>query len=114
MSADREFADRDITDRDLTVPGLTDRELREALVREIVRGGALGDPAWRAAFADVPRHLFVPYFFTGRPGTPERLWSEDPDPVRRERWLRGVYADAPLGARGCATGNSSPPAASRP
>ncbi|GAA1354698.1 methyltransferase domain-containing protein [Streptomyces beijiangensis] len=75
------------------------RELREALVREIVRGGALTDPAWRAAFAEVPRHLFVPYFFTGGNGVPERLWGEDPDPGRRERWLKGVYTDEPLGTR---------------
>ncbi|MGW7054890.1 methyltransferase domain-containing protein [Streptomyces sp. NPDC054887] len=72
---------------------------RAALVREMVAAGALGDPAWRAAFAAVPRHLFVPYFFVAGPGGHHRLWGEDPDPERRERWLRGVYSDAPLATR---------------
>ncbi|RCH68540.1 methyltransferase domain-containing protein [Streptomyces sp. SDr-06] len=73
--------------------------LRRALVRKIAAGGALADPAWRAAFEDVPRHLFVPYFYEAGPGGPVRLWGEDPDPARRERWLTGVYADVPLATR---------------
>lgn len=79
------------------------RDLREAAhaaqVRELAAAGALDDPHWRAAFAAVPRHVFVPYFWTGRGAGHERLWSEDPDPERRARWLRGVYADAPLATR---------------
>ncbi|GGZ92967.1 methyltransferase domain-containing protein [Streptomyces subrutilus] len=79
------------------------RDLREtahaAQVRELTAAGALDDPHWRAAFAAVPRHVFVPYFWTGRGAGHERLWSEDPDPERRARWLRGVYADAPLATR---------------
>ncbi len=35
------------------------RALRARMVRRIVAGGGLTDPAWRAAFEDVPRHLFV-------------------------------------------------------
>ncbi|MFI5616697.1 methyltransferase domain-containing protein [Streptomyces sp. NPDC051567] len=80
-----------------------ERDLREAAhaaqVRELTAAGALDDPAWRAAFAAVPRHLFVPYFWTGRGAAHERLWAEDPDPARRARWLRGVYEDAPLATR---------------
>lgn len=72
---------------------------RAALVREIVAGGALADPAWRAAFEEVPRDLFVPYYFVGGPGGYERLWGADPDPARRERWLAGVYTDMPLATR---------------
>lgn len=79
------------------------RDVREtahaAQVRELTAAGALGDPAWRAAFAAVPRHVFVPYYFTGRGAGHERLWAEDPDPEQRARWLRGVYADAPLATR---------------
>ncbi|MFD8143403.1 methyltransferase domain-containing protein [Streptomyces sp. NPDC059708] len=79
------------------------RDLREiahaAQVRELSAAGALEDPAWRAAFAAVPRHVFVPYFWTGRGAGHERLWAEDPDPERRARWLRGVYTDAPLATR---------------
>ncbi|WP_442270439.1 methyltransferase domain-containing protein [Streptomyces sp. M-16] len=70
-----------------------------AQVRELTAAGALEDPAWRAAFAAVPRHLFVPYFWTGRGAGHERLWGEDPDPERRAQWLRGVYTDAPLATR---------------
>ncbi|MBO1334054.1 methyltransferase domain-containing protein [Streptomyces sp. VRA16 Mangrove soil] len=73
---------------------------RAALVREIAESGIwAGDPRWRAAFERVPRHLFVPYYFVGVPGGYERLWAQDPDPSRRDRWLRGAYADQPLATR---------------
>ncbi|MGW0733611.1 methyltransferase domain-containing protein [Streptomyces sp. NPDC002851] len=73
---------------------------RAALVREIEASGAFaGDPAWRAAFAAVPRHLFVPYYYIGALGGHERLWGEDPDPALRERWLHGAYVDTPLATR---------------
>ncbi|MEV6782642.1 methyltransferase domain-containing protein [Streptomyces sp. NPDC051098] len=74
-------------------------EARHALVRAIVHEGGLGDPAWRAAFEEVPRHVFVPYYFVGRGGTYERMWCLDPDRARRERWLRGAYYDMPLATR---------------
>ncbi|MEW1719321.1 methyltransferase domain-containing protein [Streptomyces sp. NPDC093109] len=74
-------------------------EERAALVAEIAATGALDDPAWRAAFEEVPRHVFVPYYFVSRPGGWERLWSGDPDPARRARWLRGAYTDGPLAIR---------------
>ncbi|MEU8956111.1 methyltransferase domain-containing protein [Streptomyces sp. NPDC048518] len=75
-------------------------EARAALVREIEASGAWrDDPAWRAAFTAVPRHLFVPYYYVGAGGGYERLWGEDPDAGRRARWLRGAYTDAPLATR---------------
>lgn len=74
-------------------------EARRSLVRDIVAGGGLTDPAWRTAFEEVPRHLFVPYYYASRVGGNERLWCEDPDPGRRARWLRGAYADGPLATR---------------
>lgn len=94
--------------------------LRTGLVREIVAGGGLTDPTWRAAFEEVPRHLFVPYYYeagdaaaaaapsdTRTAGAGEahgtvgytRLWRDDPHPLRRARWLAGAYADAPLATR---------------
>ncbi|MGW6784581.1 MULTISPECIES: methyltransferase domain-containing protein [unclassified Streptomyces] len=83
--------------------GTETRDLREtahaAQVRELTAAGVLDDPRWRAAFAAVPRHVFVPYFWTDRGAGHERLWAEDPDPAQRARWLRGVYADAPLATR---------------
>ncbi|MGW2635388.1 methyltransferase domain-containing protein [Streptomyces sp. NPDC001348] len=73
---------------------------REALVREIDASGVWDtDPVWREAFAAVPRHLFVPYYYVGVIGGYERRWGESPDPEARERWLGGAYADAPLATR---------------
>jgi len=73
---------------------------RAELVRSIGLSGAWDtDPGWRTAFASVPRHLFVPYYYVGAEGGYERLWGGSPDPRTRERWLRGVYADVPLATR---------------
>ncbi|WP_217142700.1 methyltransferase domain-containing protein [Streptomyces sp. AC627_RSS907] len=73
---------------------------RAELVREIELSGAwAADPVWREAFATVPRHLFVPYYYVGVLGGYERRWGEHPDPAARERWVRGAYADAPLATR---------------
>jgi protein-L-isoaspartate(D-aspartate) O-methyltransferase len=73
---------------------------RAELVRRIGLSGAWdADPGWRAVFEAVPRHLFVPYYYVGAAGGYERLWGGSPDPRVRERWLRGVYADAPLATR---------------
>ncbi|MFJ6749909.1 MULTISPECIES: methyltransferase domain-containing protein [unclassified Streptomyces] len=72
---------------------------RDRLVRLITQGGGLTDPRWRAAFAQVPRHLFVPYYYESVAEGYERLSADDPDPVRRARWLRGAYRDGPLAIR---------------
>ncbi|MGP3979385.1 methyltransferase domain-containing protein [Streptomyces sp. 8N114] len=70
------------------------------LVREIVARGGLRDPAWRAAFSQVPRELFVPFFYVPAPGgRMDRLWRDDSDPGRRSRWREGVYSDQPLATR---------------
>ena len=74
-------------------------EARWAMVRAVLAEGGLSDPAWRAAFEHVPRHLFVPCYFAGPVGREERLWCEDPDAGRRARWLRGAYENAPLATR---------------
>ncbi|MGW1258696.1 methyltransferase domain-containing protein [Streptomyces sp. NPDC002513] len=73
---------------------------RAALVREIDASGAwAADPAWREAFAAVPRHLFVPYYYTGVIGGYERRSCDESDPGLREQWLRGAYEDVPLATR---------------
>lgn len=73
---------------------------RAALVRRIDASGAwAADPVWREAFAAVPRHLFVPYYYVGVAGGYERRWGESPDPQARERWIRGAYEDTPLATR---------------
>lgn len=63
-------------------------EARHTLIRNIVAQGGLTDPAWRAAFEEVERHLFVPYYYVHGSRGYEQLWGEDPDPVRRRRWVR--------------------------
>jgi protein-L-isoaspartate(D-aspartate) O-methyltransferase len=76
------------------------RRAREELVRTIgARGVWEGEPRWREAFAEVPRHLFVPYYYVGVMGGYERRWGEHPDRHHRERWLRGAYEDVPLATR---------------
>ncbi|MDK1474445.1 methyltransferase domain-containing protein [Streptomyces sp. 549] len=72
---------------------------RDAFLRELVAAGALPDPAWRAAFAEVPRETFVPYYFVPTRTAYERRWREDPDPEARRRWLDGAYEDVPLATR---------------
>ncbi|MEU6279959.1 methyltransferase domain-containing protein [Streptomyces sp. NPDC047028] len=75
-------------------------EARAELVREIDADGAFAeDPVWRQAFAAVPRHVFVPYYYVGVRGGYERRWGQSPDRAARERWVRGAYADAPLATR---------------
>ncbi|HEY8985616.1 MAG TPA: methyltransferase domain-containing protein, partial [Streptomyces sp.] len=70
------------------------------LVRVIEeRGGFVGEPRWREAFLAVPRHVFVPYYYVAGVGGYRRVWGEDPDPLVRERWARGVYEDVPLAIR---------------
>jgi protein-L-isoaspartate(D-aspartate) O-methyltransferase len=75
--------------------------LRARLVRRITDAGMLRDPAWRAAFEQVPRHVFVPYYYRPYPGGRgwDRLSADDPDPRRRIRWLSGAYDDIPLVTR---------------
>ncbi|GGJ36945.1 methyltransferase domain-containing protein [Streptomyces brasiliensis] len=87
-------------DRDDPVLAVLAATARAALVRQIEASGAFADdPVWREAFAEVPRHLFVPYYYIGVVGGYERCWGESPDPQARERWLNGAYADVPLATR---------------
>lgn len=73
---------------------------RAALVREIEAEGVwAAEPVWREAFAQVPRHLFVPYYYVAGARGYERRWGESPDPAARERWVRGAYEDVPLATR---------------
>lgn len=80
-------------------------ELRAEFTTMLVKAGELPDPAWQAAFAEVPRHVFVPYYY-------------DVSGLRVDRqhrtavWLRGVHTDQPLVTQriaGEATSSSSQP-----
>lgn len=66
------------------------RPYAAALVTELTRAEALA-PDWRRAFEEVPRHQFVPEFFTV---DDERVSADDP--ARHDRWLAAVYSDASL------------------
>ena len=60
--------------------------LRRRLVDKLVDEGLLLDPGWRAAFADVPRHAFLPWAFEQQSNGSWTLMTEaDPN------WLRTVY-----------------------
>ncbi|MEH6378971.1 methyltransferase domain-containing protein [Streptomyces sp. KLMMK] len=73
--------------------------LRTELVERLRAAGELTDPRWRRAFAEVPRELFVPVYYTGAVGGYRRLSGGDPDPLGHENWLVGAYADEPLATR---------------
>lgn len=73
--------------------------LRTELVERLRAAGELTDPRWRRAFAEVPRELFVPVYYTGAVGGHRRLSGGDPDPLGHENWLVGAYADEPLATR---------------
>ncbi|MBW1596592.1 methyltransferase domain-containing protein [Streptomyces sp. JJ38] len=92
-----------------SAPGLEQRTatLRAQLAQRLAEAGELPDPAWRAAFERVPRHVFVPYFYA--PGG-DRIAHDVPE--QREQWLAQVYDDKALvthRTRGVATSSSSQP-----
>ncbi|MFC0626392.1 methyltransferase domain-containing protein [Kribbella deserti] len=62
--------------------------LRAELAERLITEGAVTSSAWRAAFADVPRHVFVPVFY-------RQSRTEQPavDLSTPDEWLHGVYAD---------------------
>lgn len=64
-------------------------ELRGELAGALAAAGALPDPAWRAAFEEVPRHLFVPCYYD----VSGMRISRDSRPGA---WLRGVHSDRAL------------------
>jgi protein-L-isoaspartate O-methyltransferase len=71
--------------------------LRARMVRRIRAAAGLTDLRWLTAFAETPRHLFIPVYYQPRPsGGYARLSAADPDPRGRARWLSGAYADLPL------------------
>ena len=82
-------------------------QLRAKLAQSLTDSGDVSDPAWRTAFENVPRHVFVPTFYdnSGRP-----ISGEDPD--TRDEWLAGVYDDRTLitqRTNGAATSSSTLP-----
>jgi methyltransferase of ATP-grasp peptide maturase system len=63
---------------------------RARMVRNLVKDGLLTDLRWRAAFADVPRHEFLPRFFRPVASGWAPVDSTDPE------WLTQVYSNRVL------------------
>lgn len=61
-------------------------------VGDLESAGVLTGPAWRDAFAKVPRHRFVPYYFVPHPERPGWALVEEP----ADEWWTGVYSLAHL------------------
>ncbi|MER6916779.1 methyltransferase domain-containing protein [Streptomyces sp. NPDC000594] len=75
---------------------------RHALAQALTDAGDLTDPDWRRAFEEVPRHVFVPYFYAP---SGERVSGD-------ERWFTAVHEDRSLVTHrtdGAATSSSSQP-----
>ncbi|MEU6221916.1 methyltransferase domain-containing protein [Streptomyces sp. NPDC047022] len=83
------------------------RQLRTALADALEASGQLRDRTWRRVFETVPRHAFVPEFWTlTADGGPEHVTATAPD------WLELVYADEALATQmtdGIATSSSTAP-----
>lgn len=68
------------------------------LADELFRKGEIQTEAWRQAFSEVPREVFIPVFATyadGGSGTEYRLF-DGTDPAQRDAWLSLVYSDTTL------------------
>jgi protein-L-isoaspartate(D-aspartate) O-methyltransferase len=62
------------------------------MVARMIDNGQLVSPGWRAAFAQVPRHSFVPAFYQQTP-MGQRLVNHL---ASSDEWLTGVYEDRAL------------------
>lgn len=72
---------------------MTDADsLRTKLADQLAAMGTPSDPAWHAAFRDIPRGVFVPHYFTQ---TLDRSGWQLVEAQSAE-WLEGVYCNQPL------------------
>ncbi|MFI6031879.1 methyltransferase domain-containing protein [Amycolatopsis magusensis] len=67
------------------------RELAHQLADQLAAEGVLRSPQWGTAIEEVPRHVFVPSFYTQQPGG---QWTETTSDSAR--WLEQVYRNEPL------------------
>ncbi|MFC9253001.1 methyltransferase domain-containing protein [Amycolatopsis thailandensis] len=67
------------------------RELAHQLAEQLASEGVLQSPEWRAAVEAVPRHVFVPCFYTQQP---DGQWTETTGDSAQ--WLEQVYRNEPL------------------
>lgn len=79
-------------------PDVSDEQWRpraHELVTQLIAEGAVRTPPWRAAFAEVPRHLFVPLIYR-RDERGDLRAVDGNDLAQREAWLSEVYSDDSL------------------
>lgn len=67
------------------------RRRARALADNLATQGILTDPAWQLAFEHVPRHVFVPGYYSD-----DQTFIDGSDPAQRDEWMAGVYEDASL------------------
>ncbi|WP_157840041.1 ATP-grasp peptide maturase system methyltransferase [Streptomyces megasporus] len=73
-----------------------ERTALAALVDTLTTAGAIRDPRWKAAFAAVPRHLFVPSPYEQTTG-PNGITHWTPTTNHgRDTWLNAIYSDRTL------------------
>jgi methyltransferase of ATP-grasp peptide maturase system len=82
----------------ITVPESTWRELAQLLADDITAAGKMRTPEWRAAVENVPRHLFVPRYYTDEQNGRSRSWilQEPANADSIMRWLELVYSRTTL------------------
>ncbi len=72
---------------------MTDIESHQArFIDTLTVTGAVRDPRWLAAFRDISRGPFVPYYFAQTPEHSGWVLMQSPTP----RWMAGVYSNQPL------------------
>ncbi len=78
----------------VTVPESTWRPLARELADDIGAVGKLHSAEWRSAVQDVPRHVFVPFYYTDDQDGRSRRWTrhEPSDEQSIARWLELVYS----------------------
>jgi protein-L-isoaspartate(D-aspartate) O-methyltransferase len=84
------------------------------LVDTLTAAGSLTDPAWIAAFSQVPRGQFTPVFWQRLPGgIGAKEFLDGSDPATADHWAEVVYSDHALvthhDADGTATSSSTQP-----
>lgn len=75
------------------------RPLRQRLAHQLARDGLLADPGWRQAVEQVPRHWFVPGFYTDsgkRDDIGLTLWEPVTADLDPQAWLEAIYQNRTL------------------
>lgn len=74
------------------------RKLAQRLADDISAAGKMYTTEWRAAVENVPRHVFVPRYYTDDQNGRTRSWilHEPANPDSIERWLELVYSRTTL------------------